>query len=158
MEVKHSLSLPVGLDTVWSFLQDVPRVTRCIPGVEQVKEVQSHTRYQAHMVDRVGPFKVQFELAVEARFDEANHSIHLTVQGYDPKTNSRLQVVLQVTAVPVDERLTDLSISGNADVLGKLGTLGQPVVRRKMVAVMQQFGTEVQNLLTTNGGDVSNAS
>jgi len=50
---------------VWDFIWDIDRFIACVPGCKDAKTVEAGKRYTATMVEKVGPFKVEFPTTIE---------------------------------------------------------------------------------------------
>ena len=85
MNLTHKITVPATRGEVWSFLMDIPRVGKCIPGVEKIEPVGDN-RYQGTAKQRVGPIAVTLEgtmTVVEA--DEQAGRAALTAEGADKR-------------------------------------------------------------------------
>jgi len=59
MLIKDTFTVDAPLDAVWDFLKDIPRVGSCVPGVEDVAEVEPDV-YRGRLKVKVGPLAASF--------------------------------------------------------------------------------------------------
>src|SRR3990170_5389191 len=57
MNFIHSCVIPVGREMLWDFLMDVPKVSQCVPGVQDVRAKGANV-YEGTMKVRVGPISL----------------------------------------------------------------------------------------------------
>src|SRR5262249_59437621 len=64
--------IAVERERLWEFLMDVPRVARCVPGVETVEAVDADA-YRGRLGVRIGPIRLSLDgtVALEERDPEA---------------------------------------------------------------------------------------
>jgi len=150
MKFEKEISVSVSPELVWAFLWDVERVARCLPGCREVRTVVPHERYEAVVSERVGPFKVQFPLEIQVLEAEEPRRLKAVASGRDASVGSSLKVTL-------DLRLegggagSRLVIVSEANVLGKLGTLGHSIIQHKADGIMTQFAQAVRQELEAGG-------
>ena len=72
MILKDSFIIEAPIDNVWALLQDVHRVSTCVPGVGSVKEV-GRDMYNGILKVKVGPISPSFQ-----------GQVRLTEQTYPP--------------------------------------------------------------------------
>ena len=60
MIVDQQVTIPAPVDRVWEFVMNVPAVSRCVPGVESVTEIDP-TTYEGALRVKVGPISVRLE-------------------------------------------------------------------------------------------------
>ena len=71
----------MGKAEVWQFLWDVERVAKCMPGFQEVREVSPEQRYEVVIEERMGPFKIRFDMEVEVLERREEELVRLQAQG-----------------------------------------------------------------------------
>lgn len=129
--MRFSKDIEVGRppEAVWGFLWDVERVATCLPGCREVRTIVTHERYAAVVGERVGPLTVQSPLEIQVL-----------------AMGSTLRVVLDLNSEPHDNGCV-IRVSSETLVLGKLATLGQGIIQRKAVQIMEQFASALRHAL-----------
>jgi len=133
-------------EKVWAFLWDVDRFITCVPGCKEAKTVEAGKSYTAMMVEKVGPFRVEFPMGIEVLESQAMSHIKARASGSDSRVGSRLKVEIDVRMKEEGEK-THLSLGVTVDILGKLATLGHSIIKRKADLVMEEFAQAIKNRL-----------
>lgn len=132
-------------ERVWAFLMDVPAAARLVPGVGQLVASGPDT-YRATLRVQVGPVRLALEgdVRITARDDEAGTAA-VRLDGADKRLGGgvRADVVLAVTG----SSPTEVRVTSEVTILGRIGELGQPLVRRRADQVMSEFGANLQRAL-----------
>jgi carbon monoxide dehydrogenase subunit G len=146
VKLRHETTLDAPLDRVWSLLMDVPRVASCVPGVEAVTPLGAD-RYAGRFRVSIGPVKLALDgqLELTGRDDRAGRAV-MRASGTDSHLGGSVSAVveLQLTA---GERTT-VVIDSDVQILGRIGELGQPLIRRKADDIMSAFA---RNLVSAVG-------
>ena len=65
MQFQKEVEILAPREKVWNFIWDVDRFIACVPGCKEAKTIEEGKRYSATMVEKVGPFKVEFPTSIE---------------------------------------------------------------------------------------------
>jgi uncharacterized protein len=146
VRVERDIQIAADREKVWAFLWDVPRLTACIPGAQEVRELEPGKRYAAVVAERVGPFRVKFPLEIEVLEATAPERLRARAGGRDAAVDGLVKVDLDVSLAPAGTG-TSLRLLADIAVLGKLGTLGHSVIVRKSSDVIDRFAGELRRQL-----------
>ncbi len=138
MKFEKTVTVKAPREAVWKFLWDVPRVAACLPGCKGAQVVEEGKRYTATVGQRVGPFKVEFPLSVEVLESRPPEYLKARAGGKDAKVDGLVKVELDLQLVEASGG-TEMRLSTDVAILGKLGTLGHSVVVRKGDEVVTKF-------------------
>jgi carbon monoxide dehydrogenase subunit G len=139
MLIDHRITVPAPPERVWEFMMDIPAVSRCVPGLDNVARIDDQT-YSGVMNVRVGPIAVKLDGRVLlAERDEAAHQARMDLQAADKRVNGAVNAKLRMELASADGGQTDLAIHTDANVMGKLGEFGQSVIRKKADQILQDF-------------------
>ena len=142
MIVTGEITLPAPRETVFQVLQNAPFFASCVEGVRDLKEIDA-THYDAVMETKVSFMKFTFKVSVEITKLSPPDRIESKIEG------TPLGIVGRMTAVSV----TDLIDAGNetlvrysieANITGKLGSMGQPVLKAKAKDMEQKFADKMR--------------
>jgi carbon monoxide dehydrogenase subunit G len=142
MIVSGEIMLPAPRDKVFAAMQNAPFFASCVEGVRDLKEIDA-THYDAMLETRVAYMKFTFKVSVEVTRLSPPDRIEAKIEG------SPLGVVGRFTAVST----TDLVDAGNdtlvkysidANLTGKLGSMGQPVVKSKAREMEKKFAERMR--------------
>ena len=144
LNVTENLEIGAAPADVWILLNDTVRLAALVPGVEEAIRIE-HTEQEAYRVrvtEKVGPFKVTMKLEVTVTGRVEPLSISASVKGGDAMGMGRATGLIGVALAPAESG-TALTLTVNVEVLGKLATLGAPVVRRRVTELFGEFGRRV---------------
>jgi carbon monoxide dehydrogenase subunit G len=142
MIVTGEITLPAPRETVFQVLQNAPFFAACVEGVRDLKEIDA-THYHAVLETKVAFMKFTFKVNVEVTKLSPPGRIEAKIEG------TPLGIVGRMTAVSV----TDLIDAGNetlvkyaidANITGKLGSMGQPVLKAKAKDMEQKFAEKMR--------------
>jgi uncharacterized protein len=150
LQFQKEVAIEAPREKVWKFIWDVDRFIACVPGCKEAKTLEEGKKYSAIMVERVGPFKVEFPTTIEVlERDELSH-IKAQASGADNKIGSRMKIDLDVHLSEQDNK-TVVSFVAGVDILGKLAALGHGIIKRKADQVLDEFAQAVKAKLEGEG-------
>ncbi len=141
-EQKCSVSAP--REVVWNFLMDVPRVAECVSGVRNVQRIDGD-RYKGDMGVNVGPIRLTLEgnITLEQQ-DKENWKAVMKAEAAEKRVGGGLQATMNMVLTEPAPGQTELVITTNANLLGRLGEFGQWVIRKKADSMLQEFARNLQ--------------
>jgi carbon monoxide dehydrogenase subunit G len=139
-------TIPVARERLWGFLMDVPAVGRCVPGVETIEAVDG-SAYRGGLKIQVGPIRLSLEgiITVEEADRDAWRAC-MRAEANDRRLGGGIRARLRLTLTPV-EIGTRLQIDTDLAVLGRIGEFGQPVIRKKADALLEDFARNLRSAL-----------
>lgn len=150
MQFQKEVEILAPREKVWRFIWDVDRFIACVPGCKEAKTIEEGKRYAATMVEKVGPFKVEFPTTIEVLEREELTRIKAQASGADNKIGSRMKLDLDVNLREQGDR-TVLGFVAGVDILGKLAALGHGIIKRKADQVLDEFAHAVKAKLEGEG-------
>jgi carbon monoxide dehydrogenase subunit G len=153
MLIDHQITVPAPPDRVWAFMMDIPAVSRCVPGIADVAQIDDQT-YSGVMSVRVGPIAVKLDGRVTlAERDAAARQARMDLQAADKRVNGAVSAKMTMQLAEADAgRKTDVAIHTDANVMGKLGEFGQAVIRKKADQIVQQFANNLSAAVVAADG------
>jgi len=146
VQFEEQIAVAAPREKVWNFIWDVDRFIACVPGCKEAKTLENAKIYTATMVEKVGPFRVEFPMRIEVEQSEPLSHIKARATGSDSKIGSLMKIDLDVN-LKEEGSGTLLSLVATVDILGKLATLGHSIMKRKANQVMAEFVRELKNHL-----------
>ena len=143
MNLSHKITVAAPRAKVWEFLMDIPRVGKCIPGVESV-EALGDNRYKGTVKQRVGPISVTLDgvmTIVEA--DEQAGRAAMTAEGSDKRIGGAVRAKMTMQVRELSPTETELSVDTDANIGGRLGEFGGAVIKKKADQTMEQFAKNI---------------
>lgn len=141
-DVARTVRVAARPDAAWATLLDFQRVASWLTVVRDLREVEPMHRYTTVLEDRVGPFAMRADLAVDVAADEAARTLHVSGSGEDRQVASRIAATLDLAVVPQGEG-SDIVVSGRYEIVGKIATLGAGAIRKKGDKVLEDFFASV---------------
>jgi len=139
MKFTGDISIAAPREAVFAKVQDARFFASCVEGVQEMKEIDP-THYTAVLETRVAYLKFKFNVTVEVTRMEAPREIEAKVEGTPLGIVGRLTAT-SITRLADDNGGTKVSYEIEAALTGKLGSLGQPVLRSK-AKEMERIFTE----------------
>jgi uncharacterized protein len=146
VKFEQTVDLNAPIDKVWNFVMDVPSMAKCIPGVESVEDL-GNEKYKVVMKIRVGPIglTLQSELSVATK-DEATHTAALRVDAADKRVGGAVKSTMTMHLEPNGSG-TKMQVETDAQVMGRIGDFGQPVIRKKADQMLQEVAENLRKAL-----------
>ena len=143
MNFEHSATIPAPKAKVWDFVMDVPRVSQCVPGVQDVKPLDADN-YEGTLKVRVGPISLSLvgKITMEER-DVQRGRASMVASAQDRKVGGGVQAKMAMRVEELGPAESKLTITTDANVMGKIGEFGQPVIRKKAEQMMAEFTDKV---------------
>jgi len=145
MKLTEELPLDASIEEVWNLLRDTPRLTRLLPGVENVapSNEEGVEAYAASVSEKIGPFKITMNL--EVRVIEAIELIQLkaAIKGADSMEMNSITGSMKVSRRPASPG-TQMHFEASIEILGKLATLGAVPIRRRTTRAFAEFAQNIR--------------
>ena len=138
LHISKVANLAVPQADAWALLQDVSRLSACMPNVSEVQVLEPERRYSAVVSDRIGPFALSMPVRIDVRSVEPPRRITADLTGDDKRGQARVRGTLEATADAQDGS-TQLRMGLRLEILGRLATLGAIPIRRRADEVLSQF-------------------
>lgn len=147
MTFTQTCTIAASRDTVWEFLMQAENVARCLAGVEAFHQLDDDT-YEGTLRIRVGPISLALQgtLSVEAR-DQAQWHGAMRAEAKDRRLGGGVRAHLSMDLQAPSAAQTEMLVTLEAHLLGKIGEFGQPVIRKKAEAMLQDFAAQVNKQL-----------
>lgn len=130
--------IPIDRERLWDVLMDVPNVARCVPGVESVARADDNA-YTGRLKIQVGPIRLALDgtITIEEQ-DRGAWRARMRADANDRKLGGGIRARMSLTLTPGDGG-THLHVETDLAVLGKIGEFGQPIIKKKADALLEEF-------------------
>jgi carbon monoxide dehydrogenase subunit G len=147
MKFTGELTVKAPRDKVYKAVRDAKFFASCIDGVNDLKETAPDT-YSAVFETKVAYMKFRFNVTVQVtRADEPNE-IEAKVEGTPLGIVGRLSATSRTTLTEAGDE-TKIAYDVETALTGKLGSLGQPVLRSKAKEMEKQFAARLAAAFAT---------
>lgn len=142
MKLSSQFDLPAAPDKVVALFFDPATMRGCLPGCEELEQIDDKT-FRGVLTNEVAHVKFRAGFSAEITSVEdveaaGGSVVNAVLKGEDRRLGSTIRVDARMTINPVgeDSRVTyELEMA----MWGKLGRLGESVIRRRSVEVERQF-------------------
>ena len=150
MRFEHTVRVSAPRKRAWDLLVDVPAVARCVPGAEDVAPV-GDDRYRGAVRVNVGPVRLRLEgeVTVTRKEEETGHAV-MRLDATDRAVGGAVKAELRVTVVEL-EGVTELRLVTEATLAGRIGDLGQPLIKRQADKIAAEFARCLERELGREG-------
>ncbi|HEX3244396.1 MAG TPA: SRPBCC family protein [Chloroflexota bacterium] len=139
MKFEHSVAVQAPKQKLWDLLMDVPRVAKCVPGVESV-EALGDDKYRGTLKVSVGPIKLalQGDISITDSNQDAGKAA-MRADAADKRVGGAVKATMDMQVDEASADTSNLTIVTDAQVMGRIGEFGQPIIRKKADQIMQEF-------------------
>lgn len=148
MKLENRCLVPADIQRTWELLMDIPRAAACVPGMEEVVQEEDGS-YRASMRVRVGPMGLTLAGTLRVlEQDSAKGEARFLIEASDRKVGGAVRADLLIQLRSEDGNQTELVLNTDTTFIGRLGELGQPLIRRKANNTMQDFARNLAQKLS----------
>jgi len=152
LEIVKTFEVDAAPDAVWSFLTDLPRVARCLPGAAIGDKLDEKTS-SGTMTIKVGPVSSTYRgKVVFERLDPAARTAEIVATGQDVrgKGGADLKLTSSLKALPGGK--TEVTAVSLVNVTGMLAQMGRGMIQDVSDEMFQIFSERMRAELETPGG------
>jgi carbon monoxide dehydrogenase subunit G len=146
MILKDSFAVDASIEEVWDFFQDIPRLSACIPGIEEVEEIEPDL-YRGVMKVKVGPLSAKF--SGQVKVIERTEPVRMValVEGEDKSSASAAKATFTGEMFPEGEGVR-LDYETDISMRGRLAQFGFAVIRGTAKKMTKVFAKNMQEALS----------
>jgi carbon monoxide dehydrogenase subunit G len=141
MKFSGELTVKAPRDKVYKAVRDARFFASCVEGVRDLQETAPDT-YAAVFETKVAYMKFSFKVTVQVTRAEEPNQIEAKVEGTPLGVVGRLTATALTTLSDAGDD-TKIAYDVDAALTGKLGSLGQPVLRSKSKEMEKQFAARL---------------
>src|SRR5258708_16779425 len=142
MKITGQVRVKAPRAAVYAGLRDARFFASCVEGVRDLVEV-APDRYEAVLETKVAYMSFRFKVTVELTRATPPQEIEAKVEGTPLGIVGRLTATALTTLSDADDE-THIDYTVDSNLTGKLGSLGQPVLRSKAKEMERQFASRLQ--------------
>ena len=153
MKFSGELTVKAPRDAVYKAVRDARFFASCVDGVHDLQETAPDT-YAAVFETKVAYMKFSFKVTVQVTRAEEPSMIEAKVEGTPLGVVGRLTATSTTTLTEEGDG-TKIAYDVDAALTGKLGSLGQPVMRAKSKEMEKQFAARLAAAFASQGAPSS---
>lgn len=132
------IDLDVPADEVWDFLIDINKFSACLPGIEEVKQLDDKT-FEGALGAAVGPISGKFNFRATIVESRPPEQMVVRTEGTDSVTKSVLNADMTVDLRKLADSKTQMDYKADVRIKGRLAILGDMVLRATATLILQEF-------------------
>jgi len=142
MILSGEIKVNASQENVFNKLNDVPFFASCIEGVSDLEQINEN-QFKAILTTKVAYIQFKFQVMVEIIEKVFPEKMVAKTEGTPIGVIGRLQAISSANLIK-DGDQTTIQYSIDLKLTGKLGSMGQPVLRSKTKELEQQFAKNLQ--------------
>jgi carbon monoxide dehydrogenase subunit G len=143
-----SIAIKAPREKVWELLLDIDRFSACVPGVEEVTQLDERT-FDGVIQATVGPMSGKFSFRAQIVESTPPSEMVTELNGTDSVTKSTVRSTTRMALNAISELQTDLRYASTVDIQGRLAILGDMVMRATATLILEEFANRVRRELET---------
>ncbi len=153
MLIEGKFTLPGRVREVWDFLYDPQLFISCVPGAEDLKQIDEKT-YDAVLTQKVGPIKVKLKFTTTLTEMDPPQYVKAVGRGADigKAGTFTLEAVGRLTQIAEDA--VEVSYTANVSLVGRLATFGDRIMRAKAKQMQDEITKNLRQKLAAHLGIV----
>jgi len=144
LEGKFKLKAPI--QKVWDALLEPSTLASCVPGAEKIEKVDEKT-YDCVVKQKVGPISVKFKFKTILTNQQPPNHIEFEGEGDDIAKAGHFVQKSWVDLQETPDGEVEVSYKTEVNIVGKLATFGDRIMRAKAKKVEEQFTKALQEKL-----------
>jgi uncharacterized protein len=132
------IDLDVPADQAWDFLIDINKFSACLPGIEEVKQIDDKT-FEGMLAASVGPISGKFTFRSTILESRPPEQMLVRTEGTDSVTKSTVTADMTVDLRKLSEEKTQMDYKADVKIKGRLAILGDMVLRATATLILQEF-------------------
>jgi len=144
LEGKFKLKAPI--QKVWDALLEPSTLASCVPGAEKIEKVDEKT-YDCVVKQKVGPISVKVKFKTILTNQQPPNHIEFEGEGDDIAKAGHFVQKSWVDLQETPDGEVEVSYKTEVNIVGKLATFGDRIMRAKAKKVEEQFTKALQEKL-----------
>jgi uncharacterized protein len=141
--IEERFEVRAAPEAVWGFLLDPVRLGPCIPGGSGLEVLDEQT-YRIAVTVKVGFLSTTQDLRVRVVEAEPPRRLVAEGRGEDARLGSRVELRSTLTLAPSADGGTAVAYRSEVKALGRLGSIGDGVLRAKAREMATEFARRVR--------------
>jgi hypothetical protein len=146
MIFEGKIDLDVPVDQTWDFLIDINKFSTCLPGIEEVRQIDDKT-FEGALSAAVGPISGKFTFRATIVESRPPEQMVVRTEGTDSVTKSTVNADMTVDLRKVTEARTEMDYRADIKIKGRLAILGDMVLRATATLILQEFARRLHKEL-----------
>jgi len=132
------IDLDVPVNKAWDFLIDINKFSACLPGIEEVKQIDDKT-FEGALGATVGPISGKFKFRATIVESRPPDQMVVRTEGTDSVTKSIVNTDMTVDLRELSSNKTQMDYKADVKIKGRLAILGDMILRATATLILQEF-------------------
>ena len=138
MILDGKIDLDVPVQKAWDFLIDINRFSTCLPGIDEVKQIDDKT-FDGIISATVGPMSGKFNFRSTIVESKPPEQMVVRTEGTDTVTKSMVNADMTVDLRSISDTKSQMDYKADIKIKGRLAILGDMVLRATATLILQEF-------------------
>ena len=147
MIIEQKFTVQAPIQELWDFLIDIERMSSCVPGAENVRQVGDN-QFEGTLKVKVGPIQPSFVGTAHLLETEAPHRLVAKGEAKDQRSSSMASATFTANLRAIDATTTEVTSEVDVNIRGALGRFGQGVMREVSKRLTAEFAKCVEARLS----------
>ena len=144
MKFEYHLVVAAPHDRVWKILEDIPRAAQLMPGVDSVEPFEECS-YKCTLRIRIGPMGFNLSGVIGVDTDRGSGTWTIKAQAQDTRIGGGVLSTMETAIIASSTGTTEINIKADVQFSGRLGQLGQPLIKKKADSMVREFTENLEN-------------
>lgn len=146
MIVEGKVTLKAPIQKIWDYAIDPENLAKCVPGVEKMTKIDDKT-YDCLMKQSVGPISVKIQFKVVITEMDPPKFVKAHGEGEALGKMGTFTMDMEVKLNQLNKEEVEVEYKVDANIVGKLATFGERLMRAKATSVVGEFAKNLQTNL-----------
>lgn len=149
MKFEHKVVVDAPRDKVLEFLGDFNRAAYCLPGLEELTELEENV-YEGRVKVRLGPLGLNVSGKAKVQRGSANDPWRVQGEGRDRRVGTAMTASVEALLAEVAPNKTEMTLDADVQFSGRLAELGQPLIKRKADSYVKEFAENLRKAISSS--------
>ena len=146
MKFEGKIDVKAPVTETWDFLMDIGQFSQCLPGLEEVRQVDE-TTFDGMIQATVGPISGQFNFRAKIVESDPPKKMVVRCEGKDSVTHSTVISGMALTLRESSPGNTELNYRADVEIQGRLAILGDMILRATTSLILDEFSRRLRQRL-----------
>lgn len=138
MKLENDLTVAKPIDEVWQAINDLEKVTPCLPGAQLTAEVGDE--YEGTMTVKMGPVTAKYNGTVKVQeADESAHRAVIRAEGKDARGQGTASATITSTLSDDGNGSTRVHVETDMQLTGRVAQFGRGMHKEVASKIMGRF-------------------
>jgi carbon monoxide dehydrogenase subunit G len=146
MKIDGKFNLKASPQAIWDVMLQPGTLASCVPGAEKIEAIDDKT-YDCLIKQSVGPISVKLQFRVNLTEIDPPKFVKAAGIGEALGKMGTFTMSLTVNLNELPDGKVEVAYSTDVNIVGKLATFGERIMRAKAAKVGEDFGNNLQKKL-----------